>query len=88
MVIMLRLGHVVYRVVLVADAAEHEAADGFVKRDLVMTVDIGHHALVDDFPVDIDTGKWGSFAVFRLFVDGAFDEALGKCGVGEGKKQE
>jgi hypothetical protein len=77
-VVMRRLHHVVHRVVLVADAAEHKASDALVKRDFVMSVGIGRGAFVDDFPIDIDARDRRALAVFVLFIDRAFDETLGK----------
>ena len=51
MVVVHRLKHVVNRVVLVADAAEHEAADALMKWDFIVSVGISHGAFVDDFPI-------------------------------------
>ena len=76
--------HVVYRVVLVADAAEHEAADTFVQRNFVMAVGISHHAFVDDFPIDVHARYWGFYAV-AFFINGALDESLRQSGGGEGE---
>ena len=53
-VVVHRFKHVVNRVVLIADAAEHKAADLSVDGDFVVPVGIGHHPLVDDFPIDVD----------------------------------
>ena len=84
-VVMCRFHHVVNRVVLVADAAEHEATDALMKWDFIVSVGIGHCAFVDDFPVHIHAWQWCALAVFGLFVNGAFDKALGKGTCGEGE---
>ena len=85
MVVMGRLHHVMHRVVLVADAAEHEAANTFMERDFIMSVGIGNGAFVDDFPIHVHAGQRGTLAVFCLFVNGTFDVALGKGACGEGQ---
>ena len=85
MVVMGWFHHVVDGIVLVADAAEHEATDLIVKRDFIMSIGIGHHAFVDDLPIDIDARKWGALAVFGFFINGAFNKTLGKSAHGEGE---
>ena len=77
-IVMRRLHHVVNGVVLVADAAEYEATDALMKWDFIVSVGIGHRAFVDDFPIYIHARKRSTLTVFGLFVNGAFDEALGK----------
>ena len=85
MVVMGRFHHVVDGVVLVTDTAEHETADLIVKRYFIMSVGVGYHAFVDDFPIHIHAWQWRALTVFGLFIYSAFDEALGKGCRGEGE---
>ena len=85
MVVMRGFHHVVNGVVLIADAAKHEAADAFVKRDFIVSISIGYHAFVDDFPVDVHPRNGSAVAVFVLFINRTFDKALGQGTHSEGK---
>ena len=82
-VVMHGVEHVVDGVVLVADAAEHEAADLSVNGNFVMPFGVGHHALVDDFPIHVHARQWRALTVFGFFVYSAFDEPLGESACGE-----
>ena len=85
MVVMGWFHHVVDGVVLVADAAEHETADLIVKRDFIMSIGVGHHALVDDLPIHVHARQRHAFAIFGLFIYSAFDETLGESTRSEGE---
>ncbi len=83
MVVMGWVHHVVDGVVLIADAAEHEATYALMKRDFIMSIGVCHHAFVDDFPIYIHAWQRDAFPVFSFFIYRAFDEALGESACGE-----
>ncbi len=85
MVVMLGLGHVVNGVVLITHKAEHQTFVSWVEFDAIVTVLIGDGSHVGDFPVDVDAGE-GLFFAVDFFVDGAFDDVLGKGGEREGQQ--
>ena len=77
MVVVLGRRHVVHGVVLIAHKTEHQAFVSGMNLDAIMAVLIGDRAHVGDLPIDIGPLKRLFFAV-HFFVNGAFDDVLGK----------
>ena len=84
MVVVLRGGHVVNRVVFITYKAEYQTFVGRMNLDAVVALCIGDGADVANFPIDVNARE-GLFFTVDLFVDGAFDDVLGETGESEGQ---